>query len=658
METKVIKLRKLRMIYFKGFKDFEVDFNDRTVISGRNKAKKTSVFDAFSWLLFGKDSLGNTDFDIKTLDENENVIEKVDHEVYGELEINGSITKLRRILRENWVKPRGQEYEYLKGNETKCFFDSVPLSVTEYQKRVNDIVDENLFKLITNTNYFHSLKKEDRRNILVSLAGEITNESIAADHPEFEEILSLLNNSTSEDVKRRIGAEKKRIKESLDDIPVRIDELKKGMPEAADYKVIEKQIEERKTELSEIDKSLSDRQEAVKDQIEKANSKRKEVGELRLKQQDILIEAELEATRVASEKNKDFYNYKSVLTEKNEKSTRAERRVIEKKNDISDVNFKLSELQRQREKFVEQWKEESAKKFTQIDGCLICPLYNHECTDGEALFQFSKGATDAEQEFNTRKTKRLNEINEEGTKVKGKIELLNETLSTYESELIALKSEHESIFNDYQAFAKMTPVEQKAEPVVKENIPEWVEIETQIKAIQIEEVVQDNSDLNEKRDLINSEIVNLSIELNKKDQIEKTFRRIEKKKKEQRTLSQALAEQEGIEFKLLKFNKLKMEEVDRRVNGMFKYVKFKLFDKTLEGNEFETCETLIGGVRYYSANNEGRINGGLDVINALCDYNKVYAPIFADNSESVNEYIPTKSQLIELVVTEGDLKIE
>ena len=400
------------------------------------------------------------------------------------------------------------------------------------------------------------------------------------------------------------------------------------MPEAVDYKSIEKQIEEKKTELSVIDKSLSDRQEAVKDKIEKANAKRKEVGELRLKQQDILIEAELEATRVASDKNKDFHNYKSVLTEKNEKSARAERSVAEKMNDISDVYFKLSELHRQREKLVEQWKEESAKKLTQKDGCLICPLYNHECTDDEALFQFSKGATDVETEFNTRKTKRLNEINEDGTKVKEKIELHNKTLSGYESELTALKSKYESIFNDYQAFAKMTPVEHKAEQVVKENIPEWVELEKQINDIQIEDVIQDNSDLIEKRNLINSEIVNLSVELIKKDQIEKTFRRIDELEKEQRTLSQALTEQEEIEFKLQKFNKLKMEEVDRRVNGMFKYVKFKLFDKTLEGNEFETCETLINGVPFFTANNAGRINGSLDIINAVCDYNGIYAPIF------------------------------
>lgn len=657
MEMKEIKLRKLRMIYFKGFKDFEVDFSDRTVISGRNTSGKSTIFDAWSWLLFGKDSLGNADFQIKTI-QNGEVIEKVDHEVYGELEINGSITTLKRVLRENWVKPRGQEYEYLKGNETKCFFDGVPLSVGEYQKRVNEIVDESLFKLITNTNYFHSLKKEDRRNILVSLAGEITNVDVAAKGKDLEEIVELLNTSSIEDIKRRIAAEKKRIKDELEDIPIRIDELKKSMPEAVDVKSIENQISSKKAELLEIDKILSDRREAIKMQLDDQYLKSMQVKELRIKQNDILIKAELEAVRIASEKNKDFYNYKSILDEKDEKVKRAERRVIEKKNDITTVNGKLLELKKEREKLVEQWKSENAKVYEKKEGCLVCPLYNHECRDSEALFKFSQGATDAELEFNERKNRTLSEINKSGLEIKAKIEEKEKELTKLESELLSFKSEHESIFGDWKAFSEMTPVEYKVEPVVKENLPEWVELENQIKAIQIEDVVQDNSDLTEKRSLINSEIISLSVELNKKTQIENTFKRIEQLESEQRTLSQALSEQERIEYKLLQFSKLKMEEVDKRVNGKFKYVTFKLFDKTLEGNEFEMCETLIDGVPYFSANNAGRVNGALDIINAICEYHGIYAPIMIDNAESINEVIPTKSQLILLVVTDGNLVVE
>jgi len=656
-QMKEIKLRKLKMTYFKGFKDFEVDFSDRTVISGKNGSGKSTIADAWFFLLFGKDSLGAADFQIKTLEDGK-VIEKVDHEVYGELEINGAITTLKRVVRENWVKPRGQENEILKGHDTKCFFDGVPVSVGEYNQRVNEIINEDLFKLITNINYFHSLKKDDRRNILVSLAGNVTNESIAESKPEFQEILDLLGSTSNEDLKRKIAAEKKRINAELSDIPIRIDELQKNMPEAVDFKEIETQITEKKKELSEIDKSINDRQESVKAKIEQANEKRKQIGDLRLKQQDIIIEAGLDAQKVASEKNKDFHNYKSILDEKEDKVKRAERRAIEKKNDITIVNNKLSELKKEREKLVEQWKSENAKVYEKKDGCLVCPLYNHKCQDNEALFKFSQGATDSELEFNERKNKALSEINKSGLGIKAQIEEREKELSKLESELLSLNSELESIFGDWKAFSEMTPVEYKAEPVVKENLPEWVELEEKIKFIKIEEVKQDNSDLIEKKEKLNEEILSLSVELNKKSIIENTFKRIDELNKEQRILSQALSEQEKIEFKLLQFNKAKMEEVDKRINGLFKHVSFKLFDVTLEGNEFETCETLIDGVPYFSANNAGRVNGALDIINAICDYNKIYAPIVIDNAESINEVIPTKSQLIQLVVTREEFKVE
>ncbi|MDD2300885.1 MAG: ATP-binding protein, partial [Fermentimonas sp.] len=612
---KVIKLKKLKMVYFKGFKEFEVDFGDRTEISGRNTSGKSTIFDAWSWLLFGKDSLGSADFQIKTLDENGDVIERVDHEVYGELEINGSITSLKRVLRENWVKPRGQEHDYLKGHETKCFFDGVPLSVGEYQKRVNDIVDEKLFKLITNTNHFHTLKQEERRNILVSLAGDISNDEIASQGKGLDEIVELLNTSSSEDIKRRIAAEKKRIKEAQEEIPIRIDEIKREMPMAVDFELIKEKIETKKTELIKIDKLISDRQESVKSQIEEANKKRRQIGELEAKKQDIVIEAGLEATRVASEKNKDFYNYESVLNEKKDKVDRAERRIKEKQKDLEEISVDITKLNSQREALVSQWKAENSNIYTKKDGCLICPLYKHECSDSEALFKFSQGMTDAENEFNSQKIKRLTEINEKGIKVKVNIEKKSALLETFKEELKSLTTDYNSLKEDYEAFSKMKPVKVEAETVIKENIPEWVELNERIKSIKIEEVKQDNSDLTEKKAQINDEIVKLSIELNKKVEIENSFKRIDELTNEQRVLSQALTEQERIEFKLLQFNKLKMAEVDKRVNGKFKYVTFKLFGKTLEGNEFETCETLVNGVPYFSANNAGRINAGLDIIN-------------------------------------------
>ena len=120
-------------------------------------------------------------------------------------------------------------------------------------------------------------------------------------------------------MKRKILAEKKRINDELKDIPIRIDELKRGMPEAIDFKLIEEKIEAKKSELHEIDKMLSDRQESVKKHIEEANQKRKQIGELRLKQQDIIFKAEMEAEKIANSKNRDFVNYSQFLEDKKEK---------------------------------------------------------------------------------------------------------------------------------------------------------------------------------------------------------------------------------------------------------------------------------------------------------------------------------------------------
>lgn len=634
------------MTYFKKFKDFEVEFGDRTIISGRNRSGKSSIFDAFMWLLFGKDSLGATDFDIKTLDENGDVIEKVDHEVYGELMINGSLTTLKRILREKWDRSG----ETLKGHETVCFFDGVPVSVGDYQERIKDIIDENIFRQITNTGYFHTLKRDERRSVLVALAGDLSDEVIS--DGKYDDIVELLKKNTSEDLKKKIATEIKKIEGEKDDIPVRIDEVMKRMPEAVDFVAIEKQIARKKEELKGLDKVLSDRQEEVKAKIEKANEDRKKIGELRLKQQDILNEAELKAQKDANERNKEFFNFVEIKNDKKEKAKRAETRVLNKKSELSEVQSSLESAKKEREKFVEQWKEENEKVYSgdEQDSCSFC---GHVFTEEEKFETRRSG----EGEFNKRKLERLNEINQKGLSVKEKILGFEKTISELEQELLSLKEDHEKAVQELNEM-NLAPAEVKPKPVVKEEIEEWVDLEKQINSITIEEVRQDNSDLTEKRNQINEEIVSLTVELNKKQVIENSFKRIEDLEKEQLKLAQEIANQRLIEDRLLEFNKLKMGEVDKRVNGMFKIVTFKLFDKTIGGNDIETCETLINGVRYWSANNESRINGGLDIINAICKHHGVYAPIFVDNAEGINELIPTDSQMIELRVTEGDLLIE
>ena len=87
---------------------------------------------------------------------------------------------------------------------------------------------------------------------------------------------------------------------------------------------------------------------------------------------------------------------------------------------------------------------------------------------------------------------------------------------------------------------------------------------------------------------------------------------------------------------------------------MFKHVSFRLFDYTIENNAVETCIPLVDGVPFPSANTAGQMNAGLDIINTLCKFYGVCAPIFIDNRESVNDIIETESQIINLVVNKDN----
>lgn len=92
---------------------------------------------------------------------------------------------------------------------------------------------------------------------------------------------------------------------------------------------------------------------------------------------------------------------------------------------------------------------------------------------------------------------------------------------------------------------------------------------------------------------------------------------------------------------------------------MFSLVKFKMYEQQINGGEIETCEAVVNGVPYSGQNNAMQINMGIDIINAICKFEGITAPIFIDNAESVNEFISSQSQVIKLVVTtDNELSIQ
>jgi predicted ATP-dependent endonuclease of OLD family len=222
---KTIILKSITMINWRGENNRTTTFNEKeTTIAGDNGIGKTRHREAFLWLLFGKDSQGRKDFEIKTRKENGEVIHKIGSTVYGVLLIDGNELLLKRTFIEEWAKERGTDEEFFKGNKTVTYWNDVLVTVTEYQRRINEIVDENVLKIITNPLYFPSMKWKEQREVLLKLSGTVTDNEIAAKDPKFTELIKKMDGKSFDDFKKGLAFQKKKLSDQKDKIQPKIEQ--------------------------------------------------------------------------------------------------------------------------------------------------------------------------------------------------------------------------------------------------------------------------------------------------------------------------------------------------------------------------------------------------------------------------------------------------
>ena len=151
--------------------------------------------------------------------------------------------------------------------------------------------------------------------------------------------------------------------------------------------------------------------------------------------------------------------------------------------------------------------------------------------------------------------------------------------------------------------------------------------------------------------MLSEAITELNKRLANRSQIERVDKEIADLEEKRVANNQELADLERWEFTAQEFKKAKDAKLLERINGMFQVVSFNFVSDQLNGGEKLTCVCTVNGTPYPDVNAAGKVNAGLDIINAICSAKGVSAPIFIDNRESVNQIIPTVSQVINLVVS-------
>ena len=627
-----MKLTKLELLNFKGLKSFTINLNGDVVIRGDNATGKTTVFDSVCWLLFGKDSLDRADFEIKTLDGGK-PIHKVNHEVTGTFTLDeGGTVELKRVYREKYSSPRGGEVT-LTGHTTDYFVDGVPKKEKEYKEMVSSLVDESIFKLITNPLYFNETYSwQNRRKLLLEMCGDIDDISVINSRDDLRRLADLLEGRTVDDHRKVVAAKKTAINKELDMIPIRIDEAVRNKPETASDKV--KLIRDIKTLSAGIDEV--EKQKAI---IQNGFSSTEKESKIR----DINRQLEAQKSKVLS----DYHKQKQHLRGEYEASLTKLKMVEVDRDRCADRRDELNrEIERESKRIATlqlEFDMFNAQQFNK-ESCPTC---------GQALPADKQAVLEAE--FNTNKSKKLEEwkgLIESAVKLKGNYEEQQEIMASKIDSLTTEASQYNDAYN-----VKFKEYEAYSEPNLEDD-PVYADLKAQLFLLEIDDEpgadTEELTKLDEELSSMKSKKSDLETELNKFKLIDDINHRILELENQQQKL---VAEKNALDeasFLMDEFIKAKVNMLEENINSRFKLARFKMFNVMLNGNIEECCETTYKGVAYRSMNNAARINVGLDIINALTSYYKVNAPVFIDNAEAVTEFVPVNSQTIKLIVDETE----
>jgi DNA repair exonuclease SbcCD ATPase subunit len=622
-----------------------------TSIFGDNATGKTTIFDSCMWLLFDKDSQNKKDFAIKTLVDGKE-LHGLEHEVEATFDINGITLTLRKVYMEKWTKKRGSATADFTGHETKYYIDGVPSKKNEYTAKVDSIIKEDIFKLLTSPSYFNEqVKWQDRRKTLLEICGDISDAEVIASDSSLLALPTILQGRSIENHRKIIAARRTEINKEIEKIPVRIDEIQRSLPQLDG---VEKQSLE--AEITQLNGDIDEKMTLINNirNGSAISAKQKEIQEIEISMLQIKQEHQANS-------NDKVYSLKARIQEENSNVTILGSKIESIKQRKQMNVYNINDLNDNRERLLKEWHEVNDRVFTHESDC-SCP------TCGQSLpeEQVQSAKDKALAEFNRTKSERLESIQKKGKQAKEKLDEVKNANDQLDKEILKIEGQ----LKEKKELVTKLKGELSTVEITIVDILENPEYATKLEEKQLiaEEILELKEAAEQSIQSIQFEVTELKIkrdqlqgELGKFAVVSQSQTRIVELKAQERQLAAEFEKLEGELYLTEEFIRTKVNLLEEKINSKFKYAKFKLFSEQINGGLTEVCETLFKGVPYSSGlNNAAKINVGLDIINTLSEHYGFSAPIFVDNAEAVTKLIDTKAQVVSLIVSEADkvLRVE
>ena len=644
---KQIKLQKISLVNFKGIKSLDLDFSDGdTLVCGENGSGKTTVFDAFLWCMFGKDSTNRSDsnFNLKTLDADGMPILRLEHSVTCLLSVDGKEIKLQRGYKEVWTKPRGTTEETLTNHKTEFYVNDVKLGTKkEYESTIAEIIDEDVFRMITNPFAFTSLSADRQKEMLLDMAGAVTDEELAAMNPAFVSLMAEISGKPLATFLKEISAKKKACKDVLAVIPSQIQTAQNLMPEAEDWDALQAEINAKLEEMHQVDEQIADKAKLNDAEYQRKAQLQATISDAKMELNEAKNAVKFKATAGRQQALSEIKEMEYKIQGKNQDLSYKQRTMADLQTEYAKIGEALENLRA-------DYRTISARVISFSEDQFVCPT----CKRQMEIEDIEAKQAELTANFNREKAQDLMDNQEKGKALKAKYEGVAAKINVCKSELAqileGLKADEAKLAELKAAIPEAVNVEAliAADKGCIDLQNEITELENQLK---VEAKPVDVTDLRARKVSVNDALQALYKRAAKRDQIKRAEDEIKALEEKQMSNNQALADLENWEFQATAFQKAKDEELLKRINGLFQFVSFSFVSAQLNGGEKLTCVCTVNGTPYPDVNNAGKINAGLDIINAICNAKGVCAPIFVDNAESVNEIQPTLSQKILLYVS-------
>lgn len=632
-----IELKTITLQNFKRGRNVVINFTHNVVISGGNETGKSTIYDAYLWCLFGVTNRHDTT--VQTLDSNNNVIHKLETSVSLVINYNDERDiKIERRLSERYKAENTIEEKFLGTTQTRLI-DDVPYSVSAFRNKLNSLCNFDDWFLLSNINIFWSYKVDERRRILMSLAGEINESELMQNYPAVHRGVIIEKKELSEMLKQQ-NTTRNKANDELQTIPAKV-QAQDALKVIDDFDVVEEDKKKIDLQLADIDAALQGvvtntaEQQEYDNKLATENNKYNNVREQWQTNHFQMVDEAFKNVTAASESL-----HEATRLQKEHSDTYVENKT------------KISELTNEFNKLMQQWKDVNEKEFN-FAKTDVCPVCGRPYTDEMKEQEYEN----AVNEFNTHKSNKLTEIQNKATEIHNQITVLKGLVNTYLQ--VTSVSDNNNIKTKQETYNNLVKKRSELQSLTWEQSNEKANADASLQAIVATKPLLVVDTTHEENKLKKKELTKKRDDLIKRLSGRDNNKRIEEEKvkldKRSRELAQIVADCNEVIRQIKEYKKNKIAVVENKVNSFFSLIRWKFYEQNITNDdEKEICKAIDrNGVDYNSTNDGTVINMGIDIINGISKAKDIYVPLFVDRKESVENALPSIQQAIYLQCVYG-----